>query len=254
MSTSASRGEKADSCDRSIHIWRAKNIVWIKGRVAENRLHKHQALQLSWASSGTRLRLKNAHGEIQGSAVVVGGGVLHSLTMESGLVALVDCASYLAARLREKHLQGEPVASFKDPRDADCLYQELLSSSPGDAELQAWAKDRDERIVRVLDWLDELEASRQWNRVSLEEALARVHLSRSRFLHLFSEQVGSPWRSYLVWRRALAALTLASGALDLTQSAQAVGYSDSAHLSRQLSALFGFTPSSIVENSHFVQA
>lgn len=61
----------------------------------------------------------------------------------------------------------------------------------------------DERVVRVLAWLDEMEQRGRWHEVTLEGALRRAHLSSDRFRHLFSEALGSPWRTYLVWRRAL---------------------------------------------------
>ena len=112
----------------------------------------------------------------------------------------------------------------------------------------------DARISAVLDWLDVLEQRGDWGAVSLEGALALAHLSRSRFLHLFSAEVGSPWRTYLVWRRALVAMTLALGGASLTKAAHAAGYADSAHLSRQFVALFGIAPSAFLKRSHFVQS
>lgn len=112
----------------------------------------------------------------------------------------------------------------------------------------------DKRIEDVLAWLDRLEMESRWDEVSLQGALAQSHLSESRFLHLFSEQVGTPWRGYLVWRRALVAATIAAAGVSLTDAAHSAGYADSAHLSRQFKALFGFTPSAAMNFSQFVQS
>lgn len=109
------------------------------------------------------------------------------------------------------------------------------------------------RVRTVLDWLDGLESEGRWREVTLEAALRQVHLSPSRFRHLFSEALGTPWRSSLVWRRALVALRLAAGGASLTEAAHLSGYADSAHLSRQFRALFGWTLASFLQNSHFVQ-
>ncbi|MCR9161291.1 MAG: helix-turn-helix domain-containing protein [Nannocystaceae bacterium] len=103
-------------------------------------------------------------------------------------------------------------------------------------------------------WLDALETTGRWFEATLAGALGRTQLSRSRFLHLFSEEVGSPWRTYLVWRRAQVAMSAASTGTSLTEAAHFAGYADLAHFSRQFVALFGVPPGQLVKASHFVQA
>lgn len=205
-------------CDSKIHVWRDKHIIWIEGRIVENRLHKHHAFQVSWATPGTTINLKTDAQVIQGRAVAVDGRVMHSLSMESGVIALVDSASITATWLRERLLHKKTAASFEESGDETSVMDVLRSPILGGEGQTTWVEARDERIDRVLDWLDELEDTRQWDSVSLESALKLVHLSRSRFLHLFSARVGSPWRTYLVWRRALIAITLANDGFDLQRN------------------------------------
>ena len=248
------QNEDFERCASTMHLERIGDIIWVKGQVVDNRPHKHHAFQVAWAMPDTELRLQTEDNEVQGHTVAVDGGVAHSLSMEQGVIALIDSGSLVAAWLREQFLCEGTAARFEEPDGMDGVLDELRSSVPVVRGSKEWQKTQDERVCHVLDWLDELETAGQWDSVSLKNALATVHLSRSRFLHLFSAQVGSPWRTYLVWRRALVAITLALEGLDFTEVAYAAGYSDSAHLSRQLSALFGFTPSYIVKNSHFVQS
>lgn len=234
-----------------LRLWRAGEVVWIQGRVQDNRPHKHHALQIVWSMPDTAATLRMEGQDLMGSCVIVEGGAPHALELEFGLIALIDAASQVARRLRTTHLSHgarwkvlEGFA-FQESQTHDAYLQELLLDAP---------EPLDERIRDVLRWLDALEEEGRWEEVSLEHALTRTYLSRSRFLHLFSSQVGSPWRTYLVWRRALVAITLASHGTSLTQAAHQAGYSDAAHLSRQFLALFGLSPSALLKNSQFVQS
>lgn len=80
-----------------------------------------------------------------------------------------------------------------------------------------------------------------------------VHLSPSRFRHLFHSEMGMSVQSYLRWQRLLAALRASAYGVSLTEAAHAAGFADSAHLSRVCRATFGLPPSNIFKNSHAVQ-
>jgi AraC-like DNA-binding protein len=73
----------------------------------------------------------------------------------------------------------------------------------------------------------------------------RRGLSPERFRHLFAEEVGLPYRRFLLWRRLrLAAEHLLAGR-DATVAAHAAGFADAAHLARTLRATFGVTASQL---------
>jgi AraC-like DNA-binding protein len=74
--------------------------------------------------------------------------------------------------------------------------------------------------------------------------LARTHnLSPSRFLHLFSAQLGVPYRRYRMWNRVRAAMRLALNGRSLTDAALTAGFCDSAHFTHNFRDTFGVTPS-----------
>jgi len=229
----------------------------------DNRPHRHQALQLTWAADGAALRMAVDGHEVVGRCVLVDGGVTHQLRLEAGVIALVDAASPMAARLRSRHLDdGDPprrwavlaAPSFETGAGpSETLAETLVETAVGADVVGDELGELDERVVRVLAWLDEMEQAGRWHEVNLDGALRRAHLSSDRFRHLFSEALGSPWRTYLVWRRALVAMTLTARGASLTEAAHAAGYADSAHLSRQFVALFGVTPAAFARVSHFVQ-
>lgn len=80
-----------------------------------------------------------------------------------------------------------------------------------------------------------------------------VHLSPSRFRHLWRREMGMSVQSYLRWQRLWAALRKVACGASLTEAAHAAGFADSAHLTRVFRATFGLPPSRIFKNSHAVQ-
>ena len=77
---------------------------------------------------------------------------------------------------------------------------------------------------------------------SIEALSARVHLSPSRFAHLFKKVVGVPVRRYVLWLKMRRALDLAIAGDSLTTAALSAGFADSAHLSRSVRAMMGVAP------------
>lgn len=71
----------------------------------------------------------------------------------------------------------------------------------------------------------------------------RVNLSASRFQHLFTAQVGVPFRRYRSWcRLRMAVRDVVSGA-SFTNAAHSAGFADQAHFSRMFRQTFGAPPS-----------
>jgi AraC-like DNA-binding protein len=76
-----------------------------------------------------------------------------------------------------------------------------------------------------------------------------VHLSLSRFVHLFKSEVGVPFRRYRSWRRARHLLHHANSDSSLVNIALAAGYPDSTHFSHSIRQAFGLTPRDILAGS-----
>jgi AraC-like DNA-binding protein len=57
--------------------------------------------------------------------------------------------------------------------------------------------------------------------------------------HLFVEQTGLPFRTYLLWLRLTKAVAVFAGGGSLTEAAHEAGFSDSAHFSRTFRRMFG---------------
>ena len=77
---------------------------------------------------------------------------------------------------------------------------------------------------------------------SIEALSDKVHLSPSRFAHVFKTVVGVPVRRYVLWMKMRRALDLAISGQSLTAAALSAGFADSAHLSRTVRAMMGIAP------------
>lgn len=93
----------------------------------------------------------------------------------------------------------------------------------------------DPRILRVVDALHESYADIR----RVISAAESIGLSASRFQHVFTQQVGVPFRRYRAWCRMRTAIREVVRGSNLTAASHAAGFADQAHFSRQFRHTFG---------------
>ncbi|MDM0116476.1 AraC family transcriptional regulator [Variovorax sp. J22R133] len=103
----------------------------------------------------------------------------------------------------------------------------------------------DARIQRVVDRIN----ADPSGPASAEECARAVNLSFSRFLHLFKEETGVPFRSFRAWKRARSLLRHVRQPSSLTDIALDAGYPDSTHFSHSIRQVYGLRPSEILAGS-----
>src|SRR4051812_47481965 len=105
----------------------------------------------------------------------------------------------------------------------------------------------DDRVTRVLAAIrgsDEL-------RISIDDAAAMAYLSPSRFAHLFKQQVGLPFRRYILWRKLIRAVLAVGRERTIAAAAHAADFADAAHLTRTFYQMFGLPPSVMMRGEFF---
>jgi AraC-like DNA-binding protein len=80
-----------------------------------------------------------------------------------------------------------------------------------------------------------------------------VHLSESRLMHIFKEQVGIPIRSYLLWFWMIKAIKLIMSGTSFTDASHQTGFTDSAHFCHVFRQMFGMKLSDVFKNSNYIQ-
>ena len=103
----------------------------------------------------------------------------------------------------------------------------------------------DRRIAAVLNEIKRVPLAP----IGAESCAALAQLSYSRFLHLFKQEVGTPFRTFRSWKRARSLLYYVTGEANLTDVALNAGYPDSSHFSHSIRQVYGLKPKDIFAGS-----
>jgi len=219
--------------------------------------HCHHVVQVALALTG-RIEFTGEAVRVEGVAIAIapdsshafeGTGLVAHLFVDPdsragraivrGLFAEGSMASIPASQLGE--LPAQLRATFEDPRHTDeglrALGRALVARLAGTDV----ADVLDPRIAALLAWM----GARLDQTVSLRDAAAVTGLSPGRTRHLFVQQTGLSFRTYLLWIRLVRAVEIFAGGKSLTEAAHGAGFSDSAHLSRTFHRMFGIVAASL---------
>lgn len=249
--------------------WAPRWYLWDGGFLAIGRTggvvppHSHHAIQITLGLEG-EIRFRSGEDEWRGMrGAIVMPDVTHSFDGMNSLVTMlfVEPESGEGRWLRQS-LRG-PVTIVPDARMEKIVpplrqFQESPLEALGTAELIQHtvanlcagappSRTLDPRITRAIEYMREAETPR----LRLEDVADTVFLSPSRFAHLFSENVGLPFRRYLLWRKLNRAMLAIGRGRSLTTAAQEGGFADSAHLTRTFYQMFGTPPSVMMRGEFF---
>lgn len=261
--------------------WRARWYLWDGGFLTIGRSsapegvpgkdltstgsHAHHAIQITFGLDGqVALRSPGAEWETY-SGFIVAPDVEHQFAPMSALLAIlfVDPESREGNWLRRSI--ASPISSipegrlnkvlpplqalWDEPPDADetarIIHSVVRSLSAGPPPVHAL----DSRIVRALEVIRGMDTSR----ITLEEVSRAVFLSPSRFAHLFTEELGLPFRRYVLWRRLMRAILSVGAGSTLSAAAHASGFADAAHFTRACSQMLGQPPSFMMGAGEFYE-
>lgn len=223
---------------------------------SRNALHAHHAWQLTFALDGA-FNLHLEEGVTPGPYAVVAPNAPHAFEAR-GLVALLFIEpESRAGRALSQLMQGQAAASLsaEQARDAPLLIKQAFDA-PGDVREALREAGRtvagriaghvrttepDRRVRQIINW-----ANANLDRTpAINDAAQGVGLSPSRASHLFVEETGLPFRTYVLWLRLRRAVDAHTRGASLTEAAQAAGFADSAHLSRTFKRMFGLPAASL---------
>jgi AraC family transcriptional regulator len=212
--------------------------------------HTHHAIQLTVSFAGG-LALTSSDTTLAAPHVAVAADTPHRFEAD-GLVGFifVEPESSAGRALTEHWLCGRTlaeiehlefaraVAPLREAFDPGLTHAEMLAIA--DTAVSALVGEAspalpDARIRRLI------ERALAGPELSLDEAAAEagVYLSPSRLRHLFVEQTGLAFKTYMLWQRLMRALEAYAEGKSLTESAHHAGFADSAHFSRVFKRYFG---------------
>jgi AraC-like DNA-binding protein len=217
--------------------------------------HAHHAIQVT-ISLGGSFSLHTKDSSMGSNAVAVAADAFHEFEAE-GLIAFLFVepegrpGRAISNRLFDHcELASVPLDLLGDFRErAAAAYRaadtatlielgRILAANLA-AGIKADAPDL--RVRKAIAWA----AQQLEGPASLPEAAAAVGLSADRLRHLFVEQTGLPFKTYMLWLRLTRALERFAAGASLTQAAHDSGFADSAHLSRTFRRMFGVAPTAL---------
>jgi len=159
-----------------------------------------------------------------------------ALQQQSGAVQLGELGEKIRSALQS--LRCHALCNYASNADFDrAFFGEQLAPAKLDT-----------RIKKVLDWLK----NNPNTALTAQDGAEQACLSTSRFLHLFKEEVGAPFRSYRAWQRARSLLYHVKEQSSLTDFALNYGYPDATHFSHSIRRFAGMTPKVIHSGSRKV--
>ncbi|HEX7643833.1 MAG TPA: helix-turn-helix domain-containing protein [Burkholderiaceae bacterium] len=235
-----------------LYLWRGASFVI--GPAIDSRLHSHFALQLSAGlDGGFRARLAGGDEWQATQAALFAPNQAHQIDGEGMLAHLFlelpwrseTLASCVRAGYGESAAFAEVRALLVRLADARAADMELAGQAARawrDAALAAPAAPQALFDTRIKAALDAMAADPAADGARLARL---VHLSPSRFTHLFRQQTGMSVSRYLLWSRLLAAIDAVAHGASTTAAAHQAGFADLAHMSRNFSGTFGVVPSEL---------
>jgi AraC-like DNA-binding protein len=181
---------------------------------------------------------------------VVPAGVRHELDLGGNPLAVfyvepdvagVDALTPLVRNTREAN--GVLIGSTGEVSLLRALYEDRAGTGwtgPALTDLLGFGRRRaarqlDPRVSRVVAGM----YARYDDLTPVAQLAGSAGLSASRFQHLFTREVGVPFRRYRAWHRMRAAIREIVSGSNFTRAAHAAGFADQAHFAHDFRRTFG---------------
>lgn len=219
-----------------------------------NDLHAHHAFQVTFALDG-QFKLHLEDRILGGPLAVVAPNVNHAFEAQGFVALLFVEPEGRAGRALRTSLAGAPgreleplpdaaeaiARAFRDAPDTRLALRATGEALIGQIAGRAHIPEPDRRVRQMIRWAGaNLDAQ-----PGINEAAKQVGLSAGRASHLFVEQTGLPFRTYVLWLRLVRATDAYARGESLTAAAQEAGFADSAHLSRTFRRMFGLSAAAL---------
>ena len=236
-----------------LYLWPGAALVLSPG--IDSSLHSHFALQLSYGlEKSFQARLASDHAWTETRSAIFAPNRAHQIDSAGGMLAhlFIELPRNLQTDVTDLRAAFGSDAAFLSL--ATVLADGLTTAADMAAALslrQAWqacalpqsltAPAYDSRITVALSQIAKA-SGLDYDGASLAK---QVHLSESRFTHLFRQQTGMSLSRYLLWSRILSAVAAVGQGNNMTTAAHQAGFADLAHMSRTFRNMMGVPPSEL---------
>lgn len=240
-----------------LFLWRGAALVISPG--IDSSLHTHFALQLSYGLERPfRVRLGAEHDWTATRSASFAPHDAHQIDSDGGLLAHLFLEMPETVNVKTYAIGTDLQAAFGVQAEFQALAASLSDNRHQSLDMaaalhirQVWqacalplsqlSTSLDSRILSALDTI----AASHGADCSGENLARLVHLSESRFTHLFRQQTGMSLSRYLLWSRMVEAVAAVAQGNNMTEAAHASGFADLAHMSRTFRSMMGVAPSEL---------
>ena len=237
-------------------LYEANNHILIRTESLQPAEHSHMAAHII-ISTDDSMKVQCAGAEYLCNGILIPSGVSHTVDTfgNSVLVFLYDCTTQVAKQIREVACIPEKVC-----KEIAKLYADMESASDSYYGFEKAVLSRlritgaatnvtDERIRTAMEFI----RAKSTEKVTCQDVADAVHLSQSRFSHLFREQVGMTFAAYLIYQRIIYVYTQMLRGRSITEAALEAGFSSSAHFADVNRRVFGISASTITHDLEFIK-
>ncbi|MGS0744035.1 helix-turn-helix domain-containing protein [Glaciimonas sp. GG7] len=256
-------GPHSERVSRLRHIWINSDRVFYAGLIGQ-RTTRIMGSIVVFVSLAEPIRISIDGGEwVSTDLAVIQPYIPHRIECDNRLVAVIHIEpetvdsqhlpAYLKAgsgkaddqqlirKVRNVYAKINSFGDIIDPQTEDFdmfVFGQLLLPAPA---VEA-------RIARLVERIKD----NPCGLVSAKECALEAGLSVSRFLHVFRDTVGVPFRTFRSWKRGRSLLYRLMDSSNLVYLALNTGYPDSTHFSHSVRQLYGMTPTVLFKNCHML--
>ena len=235
-------------------LYEANNHILLRTDSLQPAEHSHMAAHIIISMDGS-MKLQCAGTEYLCRGVLLPSDIPHAVDTQGHpvLVFLYDCTTEAAKQIRETVFIPEEVCKeiaqqYADMENAADSYNGFEKAVLACLGITGAASHvRDERIRTAMALIRTQFAEK----VTCQDVADAVHLSQSRFSHLFREQVGMTFAAYLIYQRILHVYTRMLRGKSITEAALEAGFSSSAHFADVNRRIFEISASTITHDLTF---
>ena len=227
-------------------IYLAENHLLLKTGYGNPEMHSHSACHVLVGLQGD-MHVITEKETVMCRGAILPSGMVHTVESfgESLLVFLFDITSTVSERMRSFMVLEERTAekialSYQTLTAGDPVkdYGKFFRETMGQIGIkEICSRITDERILFAMRFAEE----HLQDEVTAKDAAGAACLSESRFSHLFREQAGIAFSSWLVFRRLFFAYMKIADGVSITDASLAAGFSTPSHFATVNKKMFGIT-------------
>lgn len=227
-------------------IYLAENHLLLKTGYGNPEMHSHSACHVLVGLQGD-MRVITGKETVMCRGAILPSGMIHTVDNfgEPLLVFLFDVTSTVSERIRsftvleEQTAEGiamsyQMLTTGRPEKDYGRFFREAMGQI-GIKEI--CSRITDERILFAMRFVEDY----LQDTVTAKDAAGAACLSESRFSHLFREQAGIAFSSWLVFRRLFLAYMRIADGESITDASLAAGFSTPSHFATVNKKMFGIT-------------